>query len=167
MKRVLACIALISAVAVVAVIVGSAAHGSGDSGYRITMTPRSPLTMAACVSELKAKGSGFGRQQCLAGHGKPWFVIHIRNVGDERGYPACHATAFDAGATALFEDDLPLGIIGFPAGPSVQKGTAFRLAWYMPVADPHTYIKRSDWTPAAIDRYSVSCHGRSESQIPI
>jgi hypothetical protein len=154
--------------AIVAVVVATIGmRGATASGYRVDLRPRHPLTLRACVAELRAKGSGFGRQACLAGDGKAWFSLHLVNLSDDLGNPTCRATAYDLSGRALFEDDLPLGLINFPAGPSVVKGSTFQFVWYLPIGDPQTYVERQHWTPSAVDHYTASCHGRSSSQLPI
>src|SRR5438093_12054145 len=147
--RITAVFALI--VAVVAVAAASTGmRGATGNGYRVELRPRSPLPVRACVAELRAKDSGFGRKACLAGDGKAWFSLHLINVSDELGNPTCRATAYDAGGRALFEDDLPLGLVNFPAGPPVVKRSAFRFVWYLPTGDPHAHVEWQSWTPAAI-----------------
>ncbi|MDX6523406.1 MAG: hypothetical protein QOI17_919 [Gaiellales bacterium] len=167
MKRVVACGAIAAAILATTVVVMSAMQGTGDSGYRVTMVPSRHLSVAACISELRAKEAGFGRTACRAGAGKAWFRIDIRNVGDRLGNPACHAVAFDRSGDPLFEDVVPLGLVNFPAGPPVEKGTEFQFVWYLPTRDPHTYVEHRPWTPAAIDHYAVACHGRSSADVPI
>ena len=157
-------------VVVVATLAGFAAlivmRGDSQSGYRVDLRPTQPLTLRACVAELRAKGSGFRRAACMAGDGKAWFALNLVNVSDDLGNPTCRATAYDASGSVLFEDDLPLGIISFPAGPPVVKGSTFRFVWYLPVGDPHTYVERAAWTPSAVDHYTASCHGRPSSTLP-
>jgi hypothetical protein len=163
-------IAVVVALVVAVVSVAVASIGLRDSkpsGYRIDLRPRQPLSVQACVLELRAKGSSFGRKACLAGDGKAWFSLRLLNVADDLGNPTCRATAYDVGGRALFEDDLPLGLVNFPAGPPVVKGSMFRFVWYLPIGDPRTYVERQHWTPGAVDHYTASCHGRSSSNLPI
>lgn len=162
MKRPLVGIGLVVVAAAAGLLLLNSSRPPSDSGYRVNIQPSRPLSVSECLSELRRLGSGFHSEVCRAGRGRPWFRLRLRNVSDNLGSPACRATAYDSHGDALFEDDLPLGIVNFPGGPPVPKGTTFRLTWYL----SPTYAPKP-WTPAMIDHYTASCHGRTDSQIPI
>jgi hypothetical protein len=165
--------ALAFAVAGILAVVGAATWllvssfpGDSNHGYRATVTPRPPLTLNACRSELRRFGTHSGGY-CDGSKGHPWFEIRLRNVSDELGYPTCTVTALDESAAPLFDQHVWFPI-DFPTGPAVIIGTAIRFTWYLPdTKDDPSYVQHRPWTPEQIDRYTVSCHGQPDSQVPI
>jgi hypothetical protein len=162
----LAVAGLLTLVAAAAWLLISSFPGDSNHGYRVTVTPTPPLTLKACRSELRRFGT-YGGAYCDGGSDHPWFEIRLRNVSDQLGYPTCTVTALDKSANALFDQHVWFPI-DFPAGPPVIKGTAIRFTWYLSDTkhDP-SYVEHRAWTPTQIDRYTVSCHGRPDSQVPI
>jgi hypothetical protein len=161
----------LAALVVGAALVWDATRNSGDPthGYRVSVSPHSALLPADCLKELRADGIQHGDEQLctMAVARRPWFEIHLRNVGDDNGYPVCTLTAYDAGGHELFEQAAWFPV-GFPAGPSAIRGMSFHMVWYLgaPTQD-QSYVEHQPWTPREISRYSASCHGRPDSQVPI
>jgi hypothetical protein len=76
-------------------------------------------------------------------------------------------TALDASGRQLFDQQIWLPL-EFPSGPSVIRGTAIHVVWYLPDPDQDSsYVRWSDWTPADIAGYHATCHGRPQSQVAI
>jgi hypothetical protein len=161
--------ALIGLIAVLLVAGGlwRVAGRDDTGGYRITLTPAKPLSLDACAAQSHRLGGSSGDDSCRAGEGKPWFRLRLRNVSDSRGFPVCHAKAFDAGGDALFEDDVVLAWIHFPQGPEVRQGTSVAVRWYFGVDNPLSYFATRDWSVDQIDHYTAECHGRDASDLPI
>jgi hypothetical protein len=169
MARTLATILAVLAATVAAAIwlLVSSFPDDSNHGYRVTARPTAPLSPSQCRLELRRKGTSHAETFCSDGDGRPWFEMHLRNVGDHNGYPICRITAFDAAAHPLFDQDVEWAF-DVPAGPAVDKGTALTYVWYFPkpTNDP-SYVQHQPWTLTAIDHYSASCHGRTQSQVPI
>jgi hypothetical protein len=152
-------------------LVWNTMRNSGDEshGYRVRVSPHVALAPADCLKELRANGVQQGGEQlCTAAIARrPWFDIHLRNVSDNNGYPVCTLTAHDASGARLFEQRAWFPV-GFPAGPSVVRGTSFHIIWYLPEpSQDASYVKHRPWTSNQIRRYTASCHGRPDSQVPI
>jgi hypothetical protein len=163
-----------AAVSVVAVIVAASAwllvssFPNSDTGYQVAMRPSAPLSHTACKAEIRRLHM-FANFDCSPGVDRPWFAITIRNVHDDNGFPICQATAYDRGGEALFDQGVPIYVVGGePSGPPVNRGTTLRLVWYFnqPTADT-SYVQHRIWKVGLITRYTVSCHGRPDSQVPI
>ena len=111
----------------------------------------------------------FGDLDCSPDKARPWFEIGIRNTHDDNGFPICTTTAYDGTGRRLFERGVPIQVVGGePSGPQVGRGTSLHLVWYF--GDPNTdssYVEHGTWTAETIRRYTTSCHGRPESQVPI
>jgi hypothetical protein len=136
-------------------------------GYEVTLRPTAPLSSAACRAELHALKSIYATPACRAGSLSPWFELHLRNVSDDNGFPICRATAFNAAGQPLFDQDVDW-ISDFPTGPPLLKGTALGYVWYFATPkNDSSYVRHQPWTSPQIDHYSVSCHGRPQSQVPI
>lgn len=141
--------------------------GDSNHGYQVTVTPTQPLTLKACSSELQRFGNHYGGNYCAGGNGRPWFEIRLRNVSDVLGYPTCTVTAFDRSGDSLFDQHVWFPV-NSPAGPAVIKGTAIHFTWYFGAAkDDPSYVGHRTWKSDQINRYTVSCHGRPDSQVPI
>jgi hypothetical protein len=167
LATILAVLAAIAA-AVVWLLVSSFPDNT-NTGYRVTMRPSAPLSQSACKAEIRRLQINVPNFRCPAGTDRPWFEITVTNVHDHNGYPDCQATAYNRAGQALFEQGVPIGIIGGePSGPPVNRGTTVHLVWYF--GDPTTdgsYVNRASWTPSSIRRYSAVCHGRPTSQVPV
>jgi hypothetical protein len=165
-----------AALSVVAVIVAACAwllvssfSNHSDTGYQVAMRPSAPLSHAACNAEIQRLRMSFANVDCSPGSDRPWFAITIRNVHDHNGFPVCRATAEDGAEEALFDQDVPIYVVGGePSGPPVNQGTTLRLTWYFnqPTADT-SYDQHRTWKAGLITHYAVSCHGRPDSQVPI
>lgn len=172
MKRLLVIIVMsLAALVIGGTLVWEGTRNSGDPthGYRVSVLPHSALPPAECLKELRANGIQHGDGQlCTAAVAhRPWFEIHLRNVSDDNGYPVCRLTAYDVGGRALFEQAVWFPV-GFPAGPSVIRGTSFHMVWYLGAPNQdESYVEHQPWTPGEISRYTASCHGRPDSQVPI
>lgn len=141
-------------------------RGSGDNGYRVAMRPTAPLSPAACKAEIQALRMTFANFPCTST--QPWFQITVTNVHDANGYPVCRATAYNRVGQALFDRYVPTGVVGGgPSGPAVERGSTLRLIWYLdPPNDDPSYVQHASWTTDEISRYSATCHGRPQSQVP-
>lgn len=137
-------------------------------GYRVSVGPHAPLQAAACRRELTALGGDTsGGTLCAEGEGRPWIDLSVKNVSDNNGYPVCTVTAYNQAGAALFDQDVVFPF-GFPAGPSVFKGTSLKMIWYLPrITNDPSYVEHQHWRPDEIVRYRASCHGRPESEVPV
>jgi hypothetical protein len=170
MARILATILAVLAIIVAAsgwLLVSSFPNHS-DSGYRVAMRPSASLSRAACKAEIRRLQMTRANFDCSPGAGRPWFAITLKNIHDQNGYPDCQATAYNRAGQPLFDQGVPIGIIGGePSGPPVNRGTTVHLVWYFPPATDGTYVNRASWTPSSIRRYFAVCHGRPPSQVPV
>jgi hypothetical protein len=150
-------------------LLASSFRDESDTGYTVTMRPAAPLSVQACKAQIKRLHMTFANFDCSPSMDRPWFRVTVRNISDANGFPVCTTTAYARDGEALFDRAVPIGVVGGePSGPPVQRGTTLRLVWYFddPTGDP-SYVQHAAWSPITIDRYTTTCHGRPQSQVPI
>jgi hypothetical protein len=142
---------------------------ASNTGYRVTMRPTPALSHRACQAEVRRLRLMVEATACSPRTNRPWFEITIINLHDNDGFPDCAATAYDKAGQGLFDEGVPIGIVGGePSGPPVSRGTRLHLIWYFsPRTDYGSYVKHASWRPTTITRYQATCHGRPTSQVPI
>jgi hypothetical protein len=135
-------------------------HHVRGARFEVTLTPRSPLTIAECQAEVHRSGGIAGQEMCPQGQGRAWYRVEVRNVGHRGAWVAdCIATGRDrSGSIVPGADtfDVPIWIssAGIGARPYLEPGRSATLDWFAPV-------------PSPIDHYTGSCSVIVYSRPPI
>ena|SRR6266550_7305957 len=120
----------------------------GSSQLKLQMTPRSPLSINACIEETRSFGGysvATGHDVCRSGRDMPWYHGVLTNDGDG-AYPACVAQGFDRVGKVVFNGPVSLMFGGFPAGLFAKGHRSESFDWFI------------DTQPSGrIVRYSTSC----------
>ena len=111
--------------------------------YALRLTPITPLTRLACVSEAEHYGYSafFGAIICKQGSGRNWFRAVLTNRGSY-GLPACKVTGFDRHGHKVFSGLVTFGLGGI-RGLFVAGHRTVRFSWYLEGStSPHRPIAR-------------------------
>jgi hypothetical protein len=119
---------------------------AGPTQFALRMTPVTPLTTTACVSEARRYGysGSAGAIICAPGQGTGWYRAVLTNRGSY-GLPTCTATGFDAHGKRVFTARLFFEIGGI-RGLFVPGYHSITFYWYL----PHK-------TRAPVTRYTATC----------
>ena len=129
-------------------------HHVRGARFTATATPVDMSSPDACPSLLAQPPYGVDAEVAHAlcgGHESDiWFQIEVKNVGHRDAFvDGCHVTALDTAGNALYEGNVNVGLLGFPADPRLYAGDTLRYRWY---------LKPTPAGPAApVDRYVASC----------
>lgn len=139
-------LAVVAVGAAVAIGAWRATHRPGPAQFTFRMTPVTPLTVKACVSEARRYGysASGGAMICSFGAGQGWYRATLTNRGSY-GLPACTATGFDSHGKAVFTGRLFFAIGGI-RGLFVPGHHSITFYWYL----PHK-------TRGPVARYAATC----------
>jgi hypothetical protein len=128
----LATVAAAVAIGAAAVAIGVWQASPRPTQFALRMTPVTPLTTTACVSEARRYGysASAGAIICTPGEGKSWYRAVLTNRGSY-GLPACTTTGFDSHGKPVFAGPL-FFVIGGIRGLFVPGHRSIRFYWYLP-----------------------------------
>ena len=134
------------------------ASSGGDhptTPIRSSVVPRPPLKVAACVAEMHSWGwaAGAARVRCAGGGSAPWFHATFTNTSGRDTYIRCAFTAWDSNGRQLFWGDLPLAVVGFPAGVYLERHKTRSMDWFFDALDYPQALRHA----RDVARYTSAC----------
>lgn len=141
------------AVIVIALVAGGVIAVTVFKPHRSPVTldlrPATPLTTAACITEVRHYGYGAGPagSLCQSSTGQSWYHARLTNRGPQ-AFMSCSATGFGPRGEVVFKGPLPFEFGGV-RGLFAPGHRSITFSWYLPRK-----------AASAVARYTATCSAR-------